>query len=108
MVRTIPPKIFLVADRESERRKPSGVVLDYHDTGSKGMNGLPNPVIIAIHIDAKQIKLGPRSCVCEQRVNIFPRNELVFDSELASLHMAQQLRANSRHIRSVCLDPESP
>src|SRR5271165_2825322 len=84
VVRVLPDKVRLVRDGQSFAAAEDAVVFHNHDSRIDRRDGLPDPVVVAINIDAQNSDAPSKTGLVNDGIDIFAGNETGQGSEIVS------------------------
>ncbi len=84
VVRILPDKIRLVRDGHSFAAAEDTIVFHNHDSWSDRRDGFPDPVVVAINIDAQNSDALAKTGILNDGIDIFAGNETGQGSEIMS------------------------
>jgi len=74
----------IVGDGDGVLRSEDAVVFDGHDHGLHHVNGLPDPIVIAVNIYAEQADIAAETCRFKERIDVIAVNELGDGSQVVT------------------------
>jgi hypothetical protein len=107
IVAPVPVPRRLIGHDQRQRRTQRRVVFDHDDAGICHLDRFPDPIVIAVNIDAKQVNFAGHFRLFEQGIDVLGGDEIFDKLELAFMEKRDEILANVRDVRRRRFNPQS-